>query len=86
MDGAVWKMQDFRVEISLSIFALAQKFGPGLGGIQLLSGSGDKTAELFLLGHTLGRLPFFGSRGKAPVGQGIGVDSRNHRGTDPRND
>jgi hypothetical protein len=84
MGGSVWKTQDLRMEVSPRVFALAKRFGPGLGGIQLLRGEGDETAELFLLGYTFDRGPGFGSRGKAPVGTGTGVGPVTPQGVGPR--
>jgi hypothetical protein len=60
------------MEFALRVFALAHKFRQGLGGIELLGGSGDEMAELFLLGVAFIRAPLFVSRGKAPVGEGTG--------------
>jgi hypothetical protein len=81
MGSSVWKMSDLRMEVAPRIFALARKFGTGLVGIELLGGSGDDTAELFLLGLVFSWPPLFGSRAKAPVGEGTGcVDTWTPRG------
>jgi hypothetical protein len=73
MGCSVWEMLDFRMEVATRILALAHKFGPRMGGVELLGGSSDETAELFLLGIDFSWPPLSRSRGKAPAWERIGL-------------
>jgi hypothetical protein len=85
MGISVWKMLDFRMEVATRILALAHKFEPRLGLIELFGGSSDETAESFLLGLDFSWLPLLRSRGKASVWEGIGcIDTWNPRGAGAR--